>query len=61
MVKYFVGRDDDPHGENLEGEEAGEEEENDGAEHEDYLPPPPGDGCRLPGSLLAGDVGGGAS
>ena len=39
VVEYLVGRDDDPHGEDLEGEEAGEEEEDDGDEHDDDLAP----------------------
>ena len=60
VVEYFVGRDDDPHGEDLEGEEAGEEEEDDGAEHHHDLLPAPGDGGRLPRALLARDRGVGA-
>ena len=52
VVEYLVGRDDDPHGEDLEGEEAGEEEEDDRAEHHHDLPPAPGDGGRLPRALL---------
>ena len=41
------GWDDDPHGEDLEGEEAGEEEDDHGAEHQDNLAPAPGYGPAL--------------
>ena len=51
MVGYLVGGDDHPHGEDLEGEETGEEEEDDCAEHHHDLLPAPGHGCRL--ALLA--------
>ena len=44
MVGYLVGGDDHPHGEDLEGEEAGEEEEDDCAEHHHDLLPAPGHG-----------------
>ena len=51
MVGYLVGGDDHPHGEDLEGEEAGEEEEDDSAEHHHDLLPAPGHGGWL--ALLA--------
>ena len=60
MVGYLVGGDDHPHGEDLEGEEAGEEEEDDGAEHHHDLLPAAGDGGRLPRALLTGHRGVGA-
>ena len=61
MVSYLVGGDHHPHGEDLEGEQAGEEEEDDGAEHHHDLLPPPGDGGRLAGARLARHGGVGAA
>ena len=61
MVEYLVGGDDHPHGQHLEGEETGEEEEDDRAEHHDDLPPAPRDGRRLPRALLTRGRGVGAA
>ena len=47
VLEDLDGGEDDPHGEDLEGEEAGEEEEDHRAQHQHDLPPAPGDGGRL--------------